>query len=131
MVAAEDECPFLRTHALAFASPAVMLQPCGSHERSPFFSRASSPERRPARMDAVLELVETLPCRFRWILSGTRHIFRRLDRLHGQNVARAIRKDCARGDANDELRAHGLRQQRIVVAHAGTAVDAHAPRLAV
>ena len=34
LVAAEHKLPLLRAHAFAFAPPAVMFQPCASHERS-------------------------------------------------------------------------------------------------
>src|SRR5215207_215770 len=82
-------------------------------------------------MDAVLEIRKALPCRLRRVLSGERHVDRRLDRAHGRNIARTVRKDRARGHANDQLCADSLRQQRIVVAHAGAAVDPQPPRLVV
>ena len=88
-------------------------------------------EGRLPRVDAVLEIRKALPRRLRRVLSGDGYIHRRFDRPHGRNIARTVRKDRARGHANDQLRADCLRQQRIVVAHPGAAVDPQAARLVV
>jgi hypothetical protein len=39
---------------------------------------------------AILEAIEALPCRLPRSIAGARRIDRRLDELHGWNVARAI-----------------------------------------
>src|SRR4051812_9240774 len=80
-------------------------------------------------MDAVLEIFKALPRRLWRVLSADRHIDRRFDRAHRWNIAQAVRKDRARGNTNDELCTDGLGQQRIVVTHAGAAIDPQPPWL--
>src|SRR3954471_18402501 len=86
-------------------------------------------ECRLPRMDAVLEVRKALPRRLRRVLSADRHIDRRFDRAHRWNIARAVRKDRARGHTNDELCTDGLGQQRIVVTHAGASIAPQPPWL--
>src|SRR5438132_13555605 len=77
-------------------------------------------------MDAVPEAVELLPRGLGRINARPRRVDRGIDQLHVGDVAWAIRKDDARGDADHELRADGAGQQRIFAAYRRRAVDAQA-----
>src|SRR5688572_28356361 len=91
----------------------------------------SALEGRLARVHAILEGVEALPCGLRRFVATARRVDRRLSQLHAWNVARAVRENRPRRDAHDQLRPHRLADQRIVLAHRRCAIDAQAPRLAV
>src|SRR5262245_8847128 len=82
-----------------------------------------------SRVNVVLEIGKTLPGRLDRIAAGPRRIDRRLDKLHGRDVTRAVRKDRARRHPHDQLCADGVRQQRIVAPHLRAAVDAQPLRL--
>src|SRR5215813_4087608 len=93
---------------------------------------APSPlKRRLARVDAIFEIREILPCGIRRFMAGSRHVDRRSDQLHARYVTRTVRKDGPCSDAHNELRAHCLTQQRVLVTHRCLAVDAKPLRLAV
>src|SRR5258708_26666212 len=84
-----------------------------------------------ARVDVILEILEILPRGIRRFTAGSWRVDRRFDQLHGRNVTWTVRKDRPRGDTDDELCAHCLNQERILVAHCCLAIDAKALRLAV
>ena len=75
-------------------------------------------------MHRVLEAVEGLPGRLRRLALRLRRVDRRAGHLHVRDIARAIGEDGARLHAHDQLRADGLAEQRIVLAHRRAAVDA-------
>src|ERR1700674_1029846 len=87
--------------------------------------------RRLPRVHVILEIVETLPFRLRRRAAGSRRIDRWLDELEFRDVPRAIGKDRAGLDADDQLRARHMREQRIIAADRGGAVDAQPPGLFV
>src|SRR5258705_5445765 len=62
----------------------------------------------------------------RMTLAGRIH--RRLHRRHRVDIARAVRKDRLDAHAHDELGAGELREERIVLVHRGSPVDAEALR---
>src|SRR5262249_43809910 len=75
-------------------------------------------------MHTVLEIIKILPLRLGCLMPRLRCIERRFDQSHGRNVARAVRKNCLRRNAHDQLRADGLAEQSIVLTHGGDAIDA-------
>src|SRR5215469_13743486 len=84
-----------------------------------------------ARVDVAFEIVKALPCGLRWLAAGARRVGRGLDELHVRDIARAVRKNRARCDAYDELRADRLGEERIVLAHPRLAIHAQALRFAM
>src|SRR3984957_5259151 len=97
---------------------AATARPDAAHRqlRDEMTPEPSAPEGRLPRMDVVPEVGEILPGRLRRVATRPRRIDRRIDHLHVRDVARTIRKDRPRGDADHQLRAHGPGQQRIVAA---------------
>src|SRR5882724_12628167 len=92
---------------------------------------ASALEGRLARMDAVPKTVKILPRRLGRLNARPRCVDGGIDQLHVRDVARAIRKDHARGDTDHQLRADGPLQQRILATDRRRAVDTQALRPAM
>ncbi len=79
---------------------------------------------RLARVHGILEIGKTLPRRLGRIDAGARRMDRRLGEDHLRDVARAVRIDRACLHPHDELRADGVREQRIVARGARGPLDA-------
>src|SRR4051812_24272279 len=75
-------------------------------------------------MDMISEVVEALPGWFWGHVTRSWRVLRWLGRSRCHDVARAVRKDCADLDPNQQLRSGKALHQGIVPGHDGRAVDA-------
>ena len=113
------------SRALSFLAVGAVLLLAGF-----FYQRLSSSEvapelviRRIAGWEHVAGPLAALPVRHRRLAVGARREARALDELQLVDVARAVRKDLGRADADDALRPRVLAEERVVRVDRGDAVQ--------